>query len=190
MYSGMLAAEGGTPPYRWSLFSNRLPPGLRLASTGSIAGTPSVAGVYSFTLRATDSGDSPITASQQYQLTILPGNSSGAVGAPNAAIVPGGAPKGSALQMPAKQMPDGQVNESYSAAVTVVGGLRPYAWTLSSGALPAGLTLDPARGQILGAPASTGTFSFVVEVSDSSSPGQIVQQSYSIVITALGAGSQ
>jgi hypothetical protein len=89
----------------------------------------------------------------------------------------------------ATALPDGQVNQAYSAAVTVSGGLRPYAWALSAGEMPAGLMIDPARGKIEGAPASTGTFSFVIEVSDSSSPGQIVKQSYSIVITAVGAGS-
>jgi len=193
MYSASVDAEGGIAPYRWSLFSNRLPPGLRLSPAGALTGTPSVAGVYTFTLRATDSSDSPISASQVYQLTINPGGSARAGGAPNganAASGGAGAPRGPSLQLLGTQLPDGQVNEAYSAAVTVAGGLRPYAFALSSGALPVGLTLDPARGQIQGAPASTGTFSFVVEVSDSSSPGQIVQQSYSIVIAALGAGSQ
>ncbi len=194
-YSGSVMADGGTAPYRWSLFSNRLPPGLRLLPSGAVTGTPSAAGVYTFTLRATDSSDSPISASQGYQLTINPGGSARAGGTPNGANSAGGSasaggPQGPSLRLLGAQLPDGQVNEAYSAAVTVAGGLRPYAFALSSGALPAGLTLDPARGQIQGAPASTGTFSFVVEVSDSSSPGQIVQQSYSIVIAALGAGSQ
>jgi hypothetical protein len=195
-YSLSLAAEGGQSPYRWSLLSNRLPPGLRLNPSGSISGTPGTSGVYTFTLRATDSSSSPISAAQVYQLKIAPGNSGGAEGtaeggaAPNGASGEGEASRGPALQLLGSQLADGQVSEAYSAAVTVAGGLRPYAWTVASGSLPQGLTLDPARGQIQGAPAATGTFSFVVEVSDSSSPGQVVRQSYSIVITALGSGSQ
>jgi hypothetical protein len=194
MYSLSLDAEGGQSPYRWSLLSNRLPPGLRLNPSGSVTGTPSAAGVYTFTLRATDSSDSPISAAQVYQLKIAPGNSGeaegGAGAAANGSSAEGEAPKEPALQLPGSQLPDGQVSEAYSAAVTVAGGSRPYAWTIASGSLPSGLTLDPAKGQIQGAPAATGTFSFVIEVSDSSAPGQVVRQSYSIVITALGAGSQ
>jgi hypothetical protein len=85
-------------------------------------------------------------------------------------------------------LPDGHVNEAYSAAMTVAGGLQPYAWTLTSGAMPVGLTMQSSKGQIRGAPAALGTFSFVIEVSDSS--GQTVSEAYSIVIAALGAGSQ
>jgi hypothetical protein len=191
-YSLTLEAEGGQSPYRWSLLSNRLPPGLRLNPSGSVTGTPNAAGVYTFTLRATDSSEAPISAAQVYQLKIVPPDSAGAGAgaAPTGASEGGEAPRGPALQLEASQLPDGQVSEAYSAAVTVTGGLRPYAWTVASGALPSGLTLDPAKGQIQGAAAATGTFSFVVEVSDSSSPGQVVRQSYSIVIAALGAGSQ
>jgi hypothetical protein len=195
MYSSSLAAAGGSTPYRWTLFSNQLPPGIRLTPGGAITGTPITAGVYSFTLRVTDSSASPITASQQFQLTIEPSSSGGMSGgagggsAPNAGNADGPGQHGPPLQLQATALPDGQVNQAYSAAVTVSGGLRPYAWALSAGEMPAGLMIDPARGKIEGAPASTGTFSFVIEVSDSSSPGQIVKQSYSIVITAVGAGS-
>jgi len=189
-YSLSLEAEGGQSPYRWSLLSNRLPPGLHLNPSGSVTGTPSSPGVYTFTLRATDSSDSPISAAQVYQLSIAPGNSAGGGGAPNGPSAGGETPRSPALQLAASQLPDGQVSEAYSAPLTAEGGVRPYAWTMVSGSLPSGLTLDPARGQIQGAAAATGTFSFVIEVSDSSSPGEIARQSYSIVITALGAGSQ
>ena len=191
-YSLTLEAEGGQSPYRWSLLSNRLPQGLRLSASGSLTGTPSAPGVYTFTLRATDSSEAPISAAQVYQLKIVPPDAAGGGGgaAPNGGSTGGEAPREPALQLEASQLPDGQVSEAYSAAVTVTGGLRPYAWTISSGALPSGLTLDPAKGQIQGAAAATGTFSFVVEVSDSSSPGQVVRQAYSIVIAALGTGSQ
>jgi large repetitive protein len=191
-YSLTLEAEGGQSPYRWSLLSNRLPQGLRLNPSGSVSGTPSAAGVYTFTLRATDSSESPISAAQVYQLKIVPPDSAGGGGgaAPSGASAEVEAPRGPALQLTSAQLPDGQVSEAYSAAITVTGGLQPYAWTIASGALPSGLTLDPAHGQIQGAAAATGTFSFVVEVSDSSSPGQVVRQAYSIVVAALGAGSQ
>src|SRR5262245_18049891 len=49
-YSQQLAATGGTPPYTWTLnpSSGSLPPGLTLASNGTVSGTPTTAGAYNF----------------------------------------------------------------------------------------------------------------------------------------------
>lgn len=59
-YSTTLTATGGTPPYKWALQSGGLPPGLKLATTGVISGTPSTsAWVYTYSFlsyfRVTDS---------------------------------------------------------------------------------------------------------------------------------------
>jgi hypothetical protein len=71
-YSTPLAASGGTSPYTWSITSGALPGGLRLSSsTGTISGTPTTAGTYSFTVRATDSSSPRQTATQALSLTIL-----------------------------------------------------------------------------------------------------------------------
>ena len=53
-YSASLYASGGTAPYTWSLYSGSLPPGLTLLGA-TIAGTPSVAGTYNFTLKVAGS---------------------------------------------------------------------------------------------------------------------------------------
>ena len=50
-----LAATGGLPPYRWSLASGKLPPGLSLSTNGVISGTLTVAGTSNFVVRVTDS---------------------------------------------------------------------------------------------------------------------------------------
>ena len=52
---GNLFADGGTPGYTWTLRAGALPPGLNLqASPGRITGTPTLAGTFTFTVRATD----------------------------------------------------------------------------------------------------------------------------------------
>jgi hypothetical protein len=48
-----LAATGGTPPYQFQ--SANLPAGLTLASNGTLAGTPTAAGTFSFTVNVVDS---------------------------------------------------------------------------------------------------------------------------------------
>ncbi|MGE0132066.1 MAG: FG-GAP-like repeat-containing protein [Blastocatellales bacterium] len=53
-YSQSLVAAGGTTPYKWSLVGGALPPGLNLTSGGTISGTPSSGGTFSFTVRLTD----------------------------------------------------------------------------------------------------------------------------------------
>ena len=60
-YSATLAGSGGTPPYSWSLESGNLPTGLSLSSSGTISGTPTVAGSYNFTVRLSDSAAQLVT---------------------------------------------------------------------------------------------------------------------------------
>ena len=59
------------------------------------------------------------------------------------------------------------VNKSYKAILTAGGGSAPYAWTVASGQLPPGLSLDRTSGQITGTPTQAGQFSVTVGVSDS-----------------------
>jgi hypothetical protein len=61
-----LTATGGTPPYQWQ--SATLPPGLVLALNGTLSGTPSAAGTFSFTVYAVDS--SGVLSSGTGQVTV------------------------------------------------------------------------------------------------------------------------
>ena len=70
-YATGVFADGGVPPYRWSLIAGRLPPGLSLTtSPGRITGTPTAAGTFAFTLRVTDQGGQ--AATRQFSITISP----------------------------------------------------------------------------------------------------------------------
>ena len=62
--STMLQASGGVPPFTWALAptSSPLPPGLTLASDGSISGTPTATGNFVFTVQVTDSRLATATA--------------------------------------------------------------------------------------------------------------------------------
>ena len=53
-YSIPLRAQGGEVPYVWTIASGTVPPGLQVGSGGSLTGTPTQAGNYSFTLTVTD----------------------------------------------------------------------------------------------------------------------------------------
>lgn len=53
-YSAVLTASGGQPPYRWTIASGTLPPGLTLNSGGALTGTPSQPGNFSFAIQASD----------------------------------------------------------------------------------------------------------------------------------------
>jgi len=93
-----------------------------------------------------------------------------------------GAPLSVATTSP---LPGGTQGVAYSQTLAAGGGTSPYSWTLVSGSsLPAGLTLSTG-GLISGTPTGTGTTSFTVQVTDSSSPVQTAQATLSITATVI-----
>lgn len=141
-YSQPLTATGGTPPYKWSLVTGTLPPLVGLSPDGSITGTTTTAGTFTFTVLVTDSDG--VTQTKQLSIIVA-----GGVTITTAAV-----------------LPNGNINAPYSQTLAAAGGTPPYTWALSAGALPAGLTVTPA-GAITGTPTAAGTFQFTVTVADS-----------------------
>ena len=70
--------------------------------------------------------------------------------------------------IPVHSFPNGSVATHYSYQMQPWGGVAPLTWTLESGQLPPGLTLNPATGLIEGTPTKTGSYKFSVRVTDSS----------------------
>ena len=77
----------------------------------------------------------------------------------------------------------GTAGTAYSATLSASGGTAPYSYSISSGSLPAGLSLDTASGLISGTPSSNGTANLTITATDSN--GAIGSQAYSIAIAAV-----
>jgi hypothetical protein len=71
LYNQAVEVRGGIQPYQFSLYSGQLPAGLNLdGNTGVISGSPTMAGIDSFTVRCTDSSSPQLTDDQSYVLVI------------------------------------------------------------------------------------------------------------------------
>jgi arabinan endo-1,5-alpha-L-arabinosidase len=96
----------------------------------------------------------------------------------------GGGTQGSQLSIVTATLTGATQGGAYSASLLAVGGSGSgYVWTVSSGSLPAGVSLS-AGGVLSGTPTGTGTASFTVKVTDSS--GNTATASLSIAVGAAG----
>ncbi|MFN3878694.1 MAG: putative Ig domain-containing protein, partial [Brevundimonas sp.] len=165
-YSETVTAGGGVAPYSYALTSGALPAGVTLDANGQISGTPSSGGIFNFTITATDSatGAGPYSGTRAYSLTV------------NAA----------ALTLAPASLSGGQSGVAYSQTLTAGGGVAPYSYAVTAGALPIGLTLNASTGAIDGTPTAQGTFNFTATATDSSTgAGPVsISQAYSVVIAA------
>jgi len=160
-YQASLAASGGKAPYTWSVTSGTLPAGVALTSaTGTISGTPTQTGAFSFGVQVRDSSSPLQTASTSLTLNVSSATSS--------------------LKIVNTSLPSGQVGVTYQTSNAASGGTSPYTWSITSGALPVGLALSASSGAISGKPSVAGSSSFMVKVSDAA--GNWAQQSLSIQI--------
>jgi hypothetical protein len=146
-YSATLTASGGTAPYTWAVTVGTLPAGLSLASsTGVISGTPTTAATSPFTVQATD--QVAATATAALSITITATNTTFPV-------------------ITTTSLPAATTGSAYSQALAETGGTSPFTWAVTSGALPDGLSLDPAAGVISGTPTTAAaTSGFTVTITD------------------------
>ena len=154
-YTQTLDAVAGQGALTWSINSGTLPPGLTLIAAGTIGGTPTASGLYSFTLTATDS--SSASTSVAMLVTVNP-----------------------KLSVATSSLPSGTQGTAYSKTMSASGGLPPYhSWSISPGSLPTGLSLS-STGVISGTPTTPGTSTFMLTVKDSTN---FAAQSSSLTLT-------
>ncbi|MBI3209328.1 MAG: putative Ig domain-containing protein [Candidatus Solibacter usitatus] len=139
-YSAALSATGGLTPYRFTALT-QTPPGLTMDIFGVITGTPTQVGTFPIRVQATDAVNA--TAAKDYSITIGAG----------------------ALRIVTESLIRGTAGTFYNQSIQATGGRSPYAWFVSSGNLPPGLSLD-GNGAITGTPTQVGDFAFVIGVRD------------------------
>ncbi len=177
-YAQTVSGNGGTGSYAFTLTAGNLPPGLALttgtsasatkassgstavtvlnAPTGALAGMPTAAGTYTFTITATDSlGFAGVRA---YTLTVAP---------PTLVLV---SPIG-----------NGAVGSPYSQSLVVTGGTAPYTYSLAGGQLPPGLTLNPTTGALSGVPTTPGTYTVTIIATDANGATGTFAQTIEVV---------
>jgi hypothetical protein len=140
-----MTTSNGTPLFWYSVVSGSLPPGLSLnGATGAITGTPTAAGTYTFTAKVVDKNGNSDTD----VCTIV-------VEAPPISLGCGSCGSGKAYK-----------GQGYSSTMQVSGGTGPYTFSIISGSLPNGLSLNSSSGTISGAPTNQGTYTFTSKVVD------------------------
>ncbi len=156
-YNQTLTASGGTPGYTFTADAG-LPGGLALSTAGVLSGMPTVVGLFNFNVTATD--QSGCSGTRNYSVRIC-----------------------SAITVNPATLPNGSIGASYSQTMTASGGTAPYTFSFS-GALPNGLILNPATGELSGNPTATGSFNFSVTATDANSCTG--SRSYTVVIGGGG----
>jgi uncharacterized protein YhjY with autotransporter beta-barrel domain len=86
-------------------------------------------------------------------------------------------------------LPGGTANTAYSQTVSASGGSAPYSYTVSSGSLPAGLSLNTATGAITGTPSANGSYSFTIKATDSYGANSSANYTLAVAVQAPSAGA-
>lgn len=161
-----IKTAGGQGAITLNVASGTLPPGLNLSSSGLISGTPTTAGNYSFTVKATDSCTG---GPQSFQVTFA------------LLVNPAPCPVLSSITA---SLPAGTAGQAYSQQIQTSGGQGIITLGPSSVGLPPGLILS-SSGLISGTPTKAGNYSFGIKAMDSCTPTpQNVTRSLNIVINA------
>jgi hypothetical protein len=142
-----ISITGGTGTSTCSIATGSVPTGLTLSSACAWSGTPTAAGTFTFTVRATDTQ----AAFDDQALQIV-------ISAPDPAVT----------ITTAATLPDVVLNGPYLGLVfTATGGNGTYLWSQTSGTRPPGVQFDPNTGALTGPATQAGTFTWTMRVDSS-----------------------
>jgi len=146
VYSHTFSASGGVGTYSYGVSAGALPAGLTLSPAGVLSGTPTQIGSFSFTVRATDSttGAGPYAGAASVTLTV----------------------SGATIAVTPTTLPSVLEGSNFSQTFSAAGGVGPYSYAVTSGALPGGMALS-SGGVLSGQPAADGAYGFTVTATDS-----------------------
>jgi len=157
-------ASGGLAPFTWSE-NGTLPTGMTFSAAGVLSGTPQQTGAFPITVSVQDSSNPKQTASSGFTIQI------------NNPAPP---------TITTTTLPDGAIGAAYSQSIHATGGLAPYTWSISGGALPAGLTLGSSTSNavtVSGTPTTVqSNVQFTVQVTDAAS--QTGSKTYTMSVNA------
>lgn len=174
-YNFKLTSNTGTAPFRWNFgfnncqyqnqrpgpacFTDTQPPGLTLASDGTLSGTPTKAGSYRFPVEIVDAYG--VLFDEEVDLFVASGAMT--ITPPSAPLVAG---------------------QSYNGSFTVNEGTPPFTWALTAGSPPPGLTFDHF-GHLTGAPTSSGPAApYTIQVTDADGATQTLTMNSTVAAPA------
>ena len=155
-YNQTITASGPAGPFTFAVTTGTLPAGLTLTAAGALTGTPTAAIASTFTVTATSPAN--LTGSLAYTLTVT--------------AVP--------VVVSPIALPNGAVGTAYNQTITATGPAGPFTFAVTTGTLPAGLTLT-AAGALTGTPTTAAASTFTVTAT---SPANLTgNRAYTLTVT-------
>jgi len=168
-YRVQLSADGGGTQ-TWSVVSGTLPQGISLAPDGTLSGTATAPGHFTFVVKVTDAAWDEYAVGTRKHMAGFRSDTR--------TLVLWVAKVG--IEFPAQEI--FEIGRPMTEVkLTAVGGTAPYTWALAGPVkLPAGLTLDSAQGTIRGTPEAPGAFALLIYVKDANGSVGIAKASLEV----------
>jgi hypothetical protein len=167
-YSNGLAISGGTSPITCSAGTGLSGSGLSVTSACTVSGT--VTG----------------TANTYTASGVTPTDANGISGTAKSFTIVINAAPSITTTCP---LPTGTQGTAYSTTLTSTGGTAPLAWSITSGALIAGLSLNASTGVISGTPTGSGTATLTLHLVDTNAVAATDKTGCALTINSTGPPS-